>query len=92
MTEHWWSKLIFLRSTGTICSYKSFCTATDLDGFVVIDVRGKRAIRYMHMYDKNPALAEYWRTFGEAGTVKIETDKTPKLNDRGVQCMHVGYE
>jgi hypothetical protein len=31
------------------------------------------------------------RTFGEAGTVKIKTDTTQKLHDRGVQCMFVGY-
>jgi hypothetical protein len=57
----------------------------------VIEVKGKRATRYMHMYGKNPAWAEYLRTFGESGTVKIKTDTTPKLHDRRVQCMLVGY-
>jgi hypothetical protein len=28
---------------------------------------------------------------GEAGTVKIKNDKTPKLANRGVQCVFVGY-
>ena len=31
------------------------------------------------------------RTWGEAGTVKIKTDTTPKLGARGTQCMFVGY-
>ena len=30
-------------------------------------------------------------TVGEAGTVKINTDTTPKLEDRGVHCLFVGY-
>jgi len=29
--------------------------------------------------------------FGEAGTVKITTLTSPKLADRGAQCMMVGY-
>ena len=38
-----------------------------------------------------PAFAKHLRTWGEAGTVKIKTKTTPKLADRGVQCMMVGY-
>jgi hypothetical protein len=44
-----------------------------------------------HMFGKTPEWASHLRTFGEAGTVKIKTDTTPKLHDRGVQCMFVGY-
>jgi hypothetical protein len=29
--------------------------------------------------------------WGEAGTVKIKTKTKPKLDDRGVQCVFVGY-
>ena len=31
------------------------------------------------------------RLFGEAGTVKTATSTSPKLADRGAQCMMVGY-
>jgi hypothetical protein len=70
---------------------EAFCTATDLDGLVVIEVNGKRETICHHMFGKTPEWAKHLRTFGEAGTVKIKTDTTPKLHDRGVQCMFVGY-
>ena len=31
------------------------------------------------------------RTIGEAGTVKITNDTTPKLQDRRIHCIFVGY-
>jgi hypothetical protein len=70
---------------------EAFCTATDLDGLVVTEVNGKRETRFFHMFGKTPEWASHLRTFGEAGTVKIKMDTTPKLHDRGVQCMFVGY-
>jgi hypothetical protein len=70
---------------------EEFSTSTDLDGLMVVEIKGKRATRYEHMFGKNPDWAEHLRTFGEAGTVKIKTDTTPKLYDKGVQCMFVGY-
>jgi hypothetical protein len=69
---------------------ESFCTSTDLDGLVVMEIKGKKAARFFHMYGKNPEWVDHIRTFGEAGTVKIKTDTTPKLHDRGVQCMFAG--
>jgi hypothetical protein len=66
---------------------EALCTATDLDGLVIIEVNGKQETRPFHMFGKNPEWASHLRTFGEAGTVKIKTDTTPKLHDRGVQCM-----
>jgi hypothetical protein len=54
-------------------------------------VNGRRETRFVHMFGKTPEWAKHLRTFGEAGTVKIKTDTTPKLHDRGVQCMFVGY-
>jgi hypothetical protein len=72
-------------------SREAFCTATDLDGLVVIEVNGNKETRFFHMYGKNPERVSHLRTFGESGTVKIKTDTTPKLHDREVQCMFVGY-
>ena len=66
-------------------------TATLLDGLVVTTIDNKVATRYEHWCGKNPEFAKHLRTWGEAGTVKIKTDTTPKLADRGVQCMFVGY-
>jgi hypothetical protein len=36
------------------------------------------------MFSKNPDRDEHLRTFGEAGTVKIKTETTPKVYDKGV--------
>jgi hypothetical protein len=70
---------------------EAFSTVTDLDDLVVMEIKGKRATRYEHMFGKNPDWDEDLRTFGEASTVKIKTDTTPKLYDKGLQCMFVGY-
>lgn len=66
-------------------------TATLLDGLAPVTIKGKTASRYVHFMGKNPAFAKHLRTWGEAGTVKIKTKPTPKINDLGVQCIMVGY-
>ena len=43
------------------------------------------------MFKQKPKFVKYLRTIGEAGTVKITNDNTPKLQDRGVNCIFVGY-
>ena len=43
------------------------------------------------MFKKKPKFVKYLHTIGEAGTVKITNDTTPKLQDRGVHCIFVGY-
>ncbi|MGH7955289.1 MAG: reverse transcriptase domain-containing protein [Gloeomargaritales cyanobacterium] len=70
---------------------EAFGCATDLDGLVVVKIDNKTATRYEHFFGKNPAFATHLRTWGEAGTVKIKTTMTPKLHDRGEQCVFVGY-
>ena len=70
---------------------EAFATATLLDGMVPIMLDGKLATRYEHWAGENPAFVNYLRTWGEAGTVKVKTKNTPKLADRGVPCMFVGY-
>ena len=67
----------------------AFKTATDHDGLGIVN--GKRATHYQHMFGQNPPWAKHLRLFGEAGTVKIVTNTSPKLLDKGVQCMMVGY-
>jgi hypothetical protein len=34
---------------------------------------------------------EIWKKIGEADTVKIKNETTPKLHDKGVQFMFVDY-
>jgi hypothetical protein len=63
---------------------KAFQHATDLDGLIIVDVNGKTASRYEHWTGQ-------LRTWRESGTVKIKTDTTPKIADRGIQCVFVGY-
>jgi hypothetical protein len=70
---------------------KAFKTATLLDGLTVIKIGNQEAIRYEHWCGKNPEFSEHLRTWGEVGTVKIKTNATPKIGDRGIQCMFVGY-
>jgi hypothetical protein len=58
---------------------------------VVITIGEKKATRHEHFYGENPKWMKYLRTWGEAGTVKVKTKTTPKLADRGVHCMFIGY-
>ena len=68
-----------------------FKTATQLDGLVPIEISGKMATRYEHYGGKNPRFSEHLRTWGEAGVVHLKNVGTPKLADRGLTCMMVGY-
>jgi hypothetical protein len=69
----------------------AFDTATKLDGFVQVMKDGITQSRYKHWCQEEPAWAKHLRTFGEAGTIKIKTDTTPKPYEKGVQCIFVGY-
>ena len=66
-------------------------TATKLDMLSVVEIDGVRAMTYLHWSDTVPKFAKKLRTWGEAGTVTLKTDFTPKPKDRGVHCMFVGY-
>ena len=70
---------------------EAISTATDLDGLMVNDVNGKVKSKYEHAFGKNPKFASHLRTWGEAGTVKTKKTGTPKLSDRGVICVFIGY-
>ena len=66
-------------------------TAALLDGLIVVDIAGNKMTRFEHWNGKLPAFAKHLRTWGEAGTVKVKDKSTPKIADRGIQCMFVGY-
>lgn len=70
---------------------EAFGTATKLDALVVVEIDGVKATRYKHFFGVNPDYAAHLRTWGEAGTVTVKSKFTPKVNDRGVQCMFIGY-
>ena len=74
-----------------IISHEAFNCATQLDGLVLVTINGVTKTRYEHWVGKNPTFAKYLRTWGEAGTVKVKTKTSPKLKDKGVHCMFVGY-
>lgn len=70
---------------------EAFKCATQMDNLMVIKVDGKEATRYEHFGEPLPKFANFLRTWGEAGTVKTKTKTTPKLANKGAQCMFVGY-
>ena len=68
-----------------------FTTITLLDGLTMIEVNGLKKSQYEHIFKKKPKFVKYLRTIGEAGTVKITSNTTPKLQDHGIHCIFVGY-
>ena len=68
-----------------------FTIVTMLDGLTIIELSGKHAMHYKHFFGEMPGFAQNLHTVGEAGTVKIKTDTTPKLEDCNVHCLFVGY-
>ena len=66
-------------------------TATKLDGLTVLKIGNKEATRYEHWGVENPKFTKHMRVWGESGVVKVKKVGTPKLANRGVNCMFVGY-
>jgi hypothetical protein len=71
--------------------HTAFQYATDTGGLGVHTIGDVTSTRCTHFCGQNPNFAQHHRTWGVAGIVKIKTKTTPKLGDRGVQCMFVGY-
>ena len=72
-------------------AHEAFQCATQLDRLTVVEVEGVMKTHYEHFVRQNPMFAKHLRMWGEAGTVKIKTSMSPKLNDKGTHCMFVGY-
>ena len=68
-----------------------FTTITMLDGLTIIEVDGHRQSQYEHVFKKKLKFVKYLHTIAEAGTVKITNDTTPKLQDRRIHCIFIGY-
>ena len=58
---------------------------------MIVEVYGQSESRFEHFSGKNPKCAGNLRTWEEAGTVKIYKKMSPKIQDRGVTCMMIGY-
>ena len=69
-------------------SHKCACL---VDGLIVTTKGGKTQTRYEHWGNQIPSFAYHLRTWGEAGVVCLRDLKTPKIHDKGITCMFVGY-
>lgn len=74
-----------------VVAQKAFETATKLDGLIPVTIDGVTKPGIEHWCGKMPLYANHLRKWGEAGVVKIKTNTTPKMGDRGITCMMVGY-
>ena len=54
-------------------------------------INGVTKTQVEHWSGALPRYANYLRTWGEAGTVKMKLIGTPKVADRGTAMMFVGY-
>jgi hypothetical protein len=70
---------------------KMFKTATLLDGLRVITLNGVINTGYKHWCGTNSKFMEHLHTWEEVGTVNLKEIGTPKIADRGIQCMMAGY-
>ena len=69
----------------------SAIAASKLDILSVVEIDGVRAMRCLHWSETVPKFAKHLRTWGEAGTITLKSDSTPKPKDRGVHCIFVWY-
>lgn len=71
--------------------YEAFDTATKLESLVLIAIDGMTKLRVVHWGRKLTNYTKHLRTWGDAGTVKIERTGMPKVDNKGGTCMFVGY-
>ena len=69
----------------------AWLTAVKLDGLEVVEIDNVKKTRYEHVFKRNPAFAGHLRIWGEAGTVKLKTSTSPKMDNKGKPCMFIGY-
>jgi hypothetical protein len=65
--------------------------ATKVDGLAAVTIDRITKTQYEHWSGTNPAFLNHLRTWGEAGVVTLTMNMQPKLHDRGLNCMFVGY-
>ena len=70
---------------------EAYMCATLLDGLVVVTLNGIAKTRVEHWGASLPKWALALRTWGEAGVVTLKSKTTPKMANKGLSCMFVGY-
>ena len=70
---------------------EAFKTATLLDMLLIVEIDGEKKLHVEHWSGNKPEYALNLHMWGEAGAIKLKTQMTSKLEDRGVQCMFIGY-
>ena len=78
---HYWFKLF----------KEALKMATLLDALLIVEIDGEKKSYVEHWSGQKLEYALNLCMWGKAGTVKLKTQLTGKLKDRGVQCMFVGY-
>ena len=68
---------------------EAIACATQLDGLVVVDMKGKSATRDVHVFGVNPSWSNKLKVWAKAGVVA--EGKDAKTGDRGATMMFVGY-
>ena len=58
---------------------------------MIIEHKGEIKSCFEHIYGKAAKYSKNMKTFGESGVVKLRTDTTPKILNKGATCMFVGY-
>mmetsp|Transcript_21337 Transcript_21337/g.30685 ORF Transcript_21337/g.30685 Transcript_21337/m.30685 type:complete len:183 (+) Transcript_21337:248-796(+) len=72
--------------------FREVCkTAALLDGLQVINVENKEMTRFQYEWGENPRFVNFLKTWGAAGTVKVKTPTSPKINNKGRVCMMIRY-
>ena len=70
---------------------EAYMCATLLDGLVVVEINGVSKTRQEHWGATLPKWSNALRTWGEAGVVTLKSKMTPKMANKGLSCMFVGY-
>ena len=60
-----------------------FTTITMLDRLTIVELNWHKKSQYEHVFKKKLNFVKHLCAIGEAGTVKIMNDTTPKLQDCG---------
>ena len=75
-----------------LLQHKAMETAAKLDGMVIVTIDGQSKSRFEHWSSGQlPKFSAHVRNWGEAGIVKIASDMSSKLQERGTICMFIGY-
>jgi len=70
---------------------KAFKCTCNLDSLLPITLDGKKRTKYYHEFKRKLAFLGQLCAYGEAGVVKLHNKMDPKMKNRGVTCMMVGY-